>query len=268
MIREAIQHIQERALADATARTISVPEPTGTYMIQVPGKDPEIRHAEASPRGYSAFSLVALCGQIDHFAEQDSKASILVYVGRGMVTVMLDETGTRRQRLTMTLPWSKPYQFVQALANEPTSDEYRWTQEGILWNLRTEIGADNIGPENLLARLRSLKFSVASDGESEIKSGRESMGKQVTAAVTGGGEDLPDSCTLRVPVYADMVIDEEQRVERIACAIDINVSDATLLLKPLPGEVERAQREIDEAIAEAIRAGITAEGVKVFNGSV
>lgn len=262
----AVTNIERITKEAARAVVLSVPgEAPGHAWIQNPGENAERVELVAQPRKYSAFSLDGLRGQIDHFAsEGDGSASVLALVGRGRVTVMLDEAETRLHRLTMDLPVSKPFAFLTSLANSVQ----KYDQKQVVWALRTQIGADNIMPTDLLARLKSLKFTQSSDGNSDIKVGRESMGKQVVAAVVGGGKDLPESCVLSVPVYADLVLSGEVQMQPIECAIDIDIAEATFIVKPMPGELERAQRETDEAIRRYIAATVEASNVKVFNGGV
>ena len=263
----AVQHIERITKEAARACVLSVSgEAPGFAWLQNPGGEAKRVRLESQPRKYSAFSLDGLCGQIDHFAaEGNGSASVLALVGRGRVTVLLDENETRLHRLTMELPISKPFAFLTTLSN--TVQKYN--QRDVVWALRTQIGAENIeSPDDLLTRLKSLKFSQSSDGGSDIAVGRESMGKQVVAAVVGGGKDLPESCVLSVPVYADLVLSGEVQMQPIECAIDIDIAEATFIVKPMPGELERAQRETDEAIRRYIAATVEASNVKVFNGGV
>lgn len=267
----AVQAIAELAQGAAVASVLSVPgEAPGFAWIQDPGKDARRVTLEAHPRNYRAFSLAALCGQIDHFAASevaggtDGVGAVVAFIGRGRVSVVLDEGEKRLNRLAMDLPISKPFAFLCQLGASPTY----FNQRDIVWKLRTEIGADNIKPEDLLGRLRTIKFSSASDGTSEVRTGRESMGAQVNRTVMSGGTDFPDECTLAVPVYADVTIDENPIVQHIVCAIDIDVEKQTFLLKPMPGELERAQRETDEEIRAHIEATVKATNFNVFNGGV
>ncbi len=263
---QAVQAI-ERITKDA-ARAVVLPIPgeaPGHAWIQNPGENAERIALEPQPRKYTAFSLDGLCGQIHHFAtEGDQAAQVLALVGRGRVTVLLDENETRLHRLTMELPISRPFAFLTALSNSVP----KYDQKQVVWQLRTQIGSGNIEPDDLLTRFKSLKFSQSSDGGSDIAVGRESMGKQVTAQVAGGGKDMPESCTLSVPVYADLVLDGEVQMQHIECAIDIDIAEATFIIKPMPGELERAQRETDEAIRKYISDTVTDGNFEVFNGGV
>lgn len=260
-----VQSLAKLAGNALTTNVLSVPgEAPGFAWMQNPGEKAERVELEPQPRKYSAFSLAALCGQIDHFGKEAPDLNqMIAFVGCGRVSVVLDETEKRLNRLTMDLPQSKPFQFLTYLASSP---QY-YSQRDIVWKLRTEIGAENIDPDDLLTRLRTIKFASASDGTSEVRTGRESMGQQVNRTVMSGGTDFPDECTLAVPVYADLVLDDDT-VQHIVCAIDIDVEKQTFLLKPMPGEIERAQRETDEAIRKYIEETVTATNFSVFNGGV
>lgn len=263
----AVMQIERLANGAARAIVLNVSgDAPGVAWIQNPGEKAERVELGAQPRKYSVFSLEALCGMVDHFGQEAPDLNqMIAFVGRGRVSVVLDETEKRLNRLGMDLQISKPFAFLRALDSSP---QY-YDQKQIVWKLRTEIGADNIEPDDLLARLRSIKFASSSDGTSEVRIGRESMGAQVNRTVMSGGTDFPDECTLTVPVYADLVLKYSRpETQKVVCAIDIDVEKQTFLLKPMPGELDRAQRETDEAIRKYIEETVTATNFKVFNGGL
>lgn len=259
-LREAIEKIQNLSVEAMNARAFKAEgEPSGVYYLQTAGGKVEKVYAEAAPRAYAAFSLDGVCAMVENFSGRDR--SISVFVGRGKIGVHLDESSRRRDGLTMDMPHSEAFLTLLRFNQAPN----KMNQRQFVWLVRSALG-EPTAPSGFLDGIRNLKFTKSSDGSSSVKVGKESLGNAVIAEVVGNGFAIPEEAVFEIPVYADVLsTDGALLTEVVRCVIDVDVDEGVFILKPRPGEMDRAQRTMDERICEMLSARLAGTAT-VFNG--
>jgi hypothetical protein len=207
--------------------------------------------AEAAPRELTALSL-------DGFAELAGSAgtpvgsSREIFVGRCSVVAVFDGPVPRRERCTLALSITPQYECLENLRLSNGGDRAKgepFDQRGFLQLLRVKL--DRCLHPDQVAVFRSLKLSKAQGGESAIAAGNETFRKSVQIDALAGGMAPPEELTLNVQVYRDIREVEERQLVR--CAVDVDLSDATFRLTPLPGELEAAQWRVLQSICRRLR---------------
>jgi hypothetical protein len=125
--------------------------------------------------------------------------------------------------------------------------------------LRIELAGTMPGDSRILHLVRSLKFTANQAGEADIQHGKESMGKQIMAAVCGV-DALPETITLQVRVFD---VPDLTKVFPVTCAFDIEPHTAVMRLVPLPMQCGTAA---DQALADAVQRIREAVGVPIYVG--
>lgn len=268
-LRETIQLVQETAVKAGQVapkfEKLAGMAPDQFVKVVAGESQHEVITLEPAPRKYIAQSLEGLCQQVTHFAPRaanpagstsDAAAgesrTLAVFAGEGQVKAVLSENADRRDTISMALVWSDAFNLLNDYEN--TLEDV--VQEEFAWLLKTTLG-DELTPGNFASQVKSLKFSRAVNRESEIRTGRESLGQSVLAEVSGLNTDFPDEITARVPVYSNIrdANGDEFKFD-VRCAVRINMGEGKFTLRPLSGELEAAQHAADSHVAERIRKGV------------
>lgn len=264
MIEAAIEKVKHLALEAASLLTVKVPaEPEDVYYLhdRKSGKYDRMT-AEPKPRGYSASRLVDVVDLVKEFAARDASKKIVIFAAGGVVTVLLDEDGGRRERLKLTAPKSAQYLRLVKMC-----DERPFSHVDFVDLLRIDLhGAVS---DDFLGLVKSMKFRADSSGMSDVSPGRESMGRQVENEVLASGKVIPETTVLRVPVYEDLV-DEDGQVYtgRVECVFVTSAGNCTLRLVPLKDQLLAAVREADAWVLEKLKPlEELGENVRVFCGA-
>ena len=236
-VDSAIDRIATLATRANGARVIQIPGgPSHVTMLE--DREGQIRSVEALPplRAYKAFSLDGLAEQLLSIASKEDAA---VFVGREAVVAVFNEDEDRRNLSTVSLTRSEAFASLCKL-----EEASKIAQQDLVLELRTTF-AHSFGPDSFLPVVRKLKFSRSTDGASDVQHGRESMGKQVTAEVSGVDGAIPEEVTFTVPVY-----DQVEFLASVRCAVHVDVVEAAFVVKPLGGEIEKALREANAHMAQ------------------
>lgn len=161
-------------------------------------------------------------------AEAD-KQKAEFYCSETRIILVLDKA-VRRDIATCPLPLSPQYAWLKG-KTEPR------TQRDFIRLLRIELRGCLPPDSNLLTLARSLKWQTNAETTGNVQHGKESMGRNIDSQVSGPGS-IPEEIALTVPVFESFPYRA-----RIACAIDVQVSDQKLQLVPYPLEVDRAMHE-------------------------
>jgi hypothetical protein len=208
----------------------------------------ERMNAEAKPPELTALSLdgfAELVGSVKDRAPE-------VYVGRESVVAVFDGPTPRRERCTLALPTTPQYDCLEKLLlnkGEDPDEGEPFDQRGFLHLLR--VGLDGCLHPDQIAVFRSLKLSKAQGGEAGITAGNETFRRSVQIDALAGGMAPPEELTLNVQVYRD-IRDAEER-QSVRCAVDVDLSEATFRLTPLPGELEAAPWRVLQSICRRLR---------------
>ena len=238
MIQEAIQKIEE--LVKAGTKPVAFHpdcEPSHMYWLCHDGKAEQIE-AIVSPRADRVFSLEALATLLVRCRAVDGEP--VVYVGRGSVTAVVNDNGSRRERLKLDLPSSSEFETLVKMGSDRESAD----QGEFVNQLRIDL-AGCIEPD-IIELFRQIRATGDSEASGEIATGRESMGRRIRAEVQAGGRSIPDEIEVAVYVYRDLASSEYRM--KLSCAVVVNCQEMTFALIPKAGELERVQRETDQYI--------------------
>lgn len=275
MIEEAIAKIEQLATNRDNLRAFTVPqEPADVYFMETISPNGErhvIRHVgEPKPRAYTAQTLTGLVEQIKYLYTALAKGTELevtdgefaVFVHGGVVTLVADESA-RRHKVRLSLPFTEAYQALKRMVGAG----FACDQRALLWAFRT-VFAGEVGPAGTIADFKQIRFKSRDDGSSDLKVGKESLGRDVEMEITAGGKELPETIQINATVYEG--VPELAGVPgwktRFDVAVDINMADKEFVLKVMPGVLELAMIKADQMIADEIQR-LVPDGVHVLVGS-
>lgn len=158
--------------------------------------------------------------------------------------VLILDAGDRRDRCDVPLPYSERFEALRELEKAAPFDQRR-----LIVFLRNRLAVEDA----IVARFRRLDWTGGGATRSEIGRGKESIGREITAAITQAS-DMPDVIHVSAPVYTLAGVNT---TETVAVAIDTNPTEQTFTLRPMPDELtiaeQRAQQTIREALQEQAR---------------
>lgn len=242
-------------LIDAASKPMVIKHPGG--LKAVVDSHGEVTSLHAPRRSYRAHSISGLVSMLHDLSESEDAGNIRVFVSDRTVTALLDEDGDRIETIVLDLCRTRGF---DRLSNYGTAF-FKLDQSELDWILRSEFPSA-VDPSTFVNALRKLKFARNSEGTSEVTHGRESMGVQVDQKVSGLSKgDLPEEITLSTTVFEMLAADDElEEPFQVKCAVRINVEERTFTIRPLEGELKRAEREATEWIADQIDHAISNRG--------
>jgi hypothetical protein len=226
-------------------------EPPHVYYFRQPDGSYEKRTADAMPRKHVAADIGTLA---DIAGVHEDTAEI--WYSRHGITLFLDND-ERRNVVTMPLELSPQVRRLAELEqNKPA-----FQQGALIKELRITF-AGCLGPAgNLVEVLRRVKFNATQDSDQTIQHGKSSLGKQITAQVTGTGV-LPEDFALDVPVFTNARFGHIRQAVQVAMEPDAGT--CTFQLIPLPGKVEIAVSMGEAAVGQDIRDALNERGFKTI----
>jgi len=265
MIAEAIDRLQKLFQESQVASTFHPPaEPEHVYYLVQNGQA-DRRVAEPPPRANVMFSPLDLVKYLG-FVLGQYKTDAAIFVGRGLVTAVLNERGDRRDQIIQNLALGHAFIALRGRELQRTGMTHRAFLQLLRIDLAGCIDGDSV------ELFRSLKLSTSGNTESSIRSGKESLGKAVASEALLSGKPIPEELPVALCVYEDL----PDRRQVVKCAVVSDLQEMTFALIPLAGELDRAQRETDTEIAEGLRQLLMAftgtdlvkalAGVQVFCG--
>lgn len=244
ILRESLERIIGLAGAAQRAQILPCPAmPRDRVLIEHQPGNVQGFDIPRGPVKDGASTIAGLCQQINATGEDPGVCS--VYVGNDRVRVVFDDD--RRDSIEMALPWSEPFATLskaEAITGLP--------QRELVWLLRTTFRGV-FAPAELLPTVRKITFKAAGQSDTEIQHGRESMGKALQQEAIGAGA-IPEEVRFTVPVFADLVHEENFFSANVLCALDIDLEKQRFTLKPLPDELAVARRRANVWLCERIRS--------------
>ena len=161
------------------------------------------------------------------------------------VVLVIDDDGHRLETAVLNLDLSDVFKTLVALR-----EMKKWhTHRDFIRLLRIDL-ARTIEDGSLLNRIRKVKIENGEMLSSEVRKSKESLGRQITAEISGESE-IPDEVVLLVPVYS--TAGEKARYP-IACSVEADPTRSEpFRLMPLPDEIERVEQLATDFIAERLK---------------
>ena len=251
MLKELFEAIGKNAVA-ANAVGIIHPEAEASDIYAIQGAPFELtwRQAAPLPRNHIVMDLKAI-GEFCEFISHASPAIVAWYSRQGVV-VLVDDT-TRRDRVTLPLELSPQVKALQALEGSRKS----FTQKELILFLRTTLA--KCADPSLVDIFRRVKFRATQGGDAELTHGKSSIGRQLTAELTGQ-QAIPEYVAFSLPIFAASFL----AVGRVECAIEVLPDSEQFQLIPLPGQIEAAIAEAEAKLGEAINDSLGEHGAAFY----
>lgn len=137
-------------------------------------------------------TLIGLSDLVEMLGNPDIAQAPEVYVGPTAVVAFLDNTG-RDERVTMPLTESARFRLCQDIERQPRAyaprDLVRFLRQ-TLWGVDASV----------IQSLSRIDFTRTSTGKTDVRHGRETLGRTVEAVVQQA-EQVPESFTVSVPIW-------------------------------------------------------------------
>ncbi len=259
MLREALDALVLLARQSAETKPIDCKNPRTLYFSGPDGRLAELP-LSISPRRHKVESLndlIELATRFDKAPLGDGKfANPVVWYNAERVVLVIDDDGHRIETATLELEESDFFKTVCKLTAGPW-----YTQKDFIRLLKIHL-VGTLPDVDLLNVVRRLKFENGTVTTGEVKKNRESMGREITAAVSAEGE-IPDFVRMMVPLYKVFDFKETYPVN---CTVEVDPPDGRLRLMPFPDEVERVCHLALAAIEERLMEGLP-ESVPCYLGA-
>ncbi len=241
----------------AASPVVELPGVPNKVLLRQPDGQFKEYDKPPAPRQHTALSAEALVAAVAAF-KGDTPA---VWYGPAKVVAVLDND--RRETVTYHLGTSRPFDVLRELEKSGQA----FDQRSLVKLLRTTFKACLGQCPTLVETVRRVRLVQGSDAAGEVQHGKSSVGKSITAEVTGTGK-LPEYVVLTVPVFRNPDLPFVFPVE---CAFEPNPDVGTFQLIPLPGELDRAQARAEQAVgtrlAELVDGKAGAGAVEIINGT-
>jgi hypothetical protein len=252
--------------------------PSHVTMKVEPDGSCETITAEPLTRSHTAASLQAVVDFAKRFSEDITivsehsdgkiveegriKCTASVWYNRDGVTCLIDDQ-TRRDHVRLPLklsPQIVALQSLEAIRKPMKQAEFVLFLRTVLHDCLSSAG-------ELLTVVRQLKFRVESAGQSEVQHGKSSIGRALTAELTGS-RAIPEYVSLLTPIFANATL---QYYGTIQCALEPDAHTETFTLIPLPLQIEtaisRAEEQLGQRLSGQLEKQIEDGSVKLYYGT-
>ena len=241
---------------------VGVGEPSHVYYLRN-GDELTRMEAESPVIGHVTSTLETLADKAadvvkDEGFVEGEPSNAQIWVDRSGVVLLLD--GDRRDKVTFNLTLSEQLVKLSQIIGT------RFTQKDFVFLLRTTFRDCLTLAGDLLPIVRKVKFSNNQSGESEVKHGSSSIGKSLTAEITGTGT-LPEYVNIALPVFSQAGVQSVRSV--VSCALEPDAATCTFQLVALPGQIEQAVGDGENQVRAKLLGLLEqrkAGGVSVFMG--
>lgn len=212
----------------ATTLRVDAEPPEVYYLVTSDGKA-ERKIADPKARDHELHSL----DQVGPFVDEYNGEKPIVWYSESGVVVLLDDT-KRRDRATLRLTLTPPMSTLLRLDKEKPK---RFSQRDFVRLLRIDL-AECFYDKRLLTSVRECDFTQRGDTRGMIQHGRESLGRDIEAAVVSKStEGIPEDVDLTVRVFDDPSLMDRQAMK---CAIELHAAEGQFELVPFPLAVRNA----------------------------
>jgi hypothetical protein len=225
---ESIEKIQKTAVEAATPELLGIPnDPRRAYIYDRLGDQMQEVHLKPSPRQYNVENLASLA----QLAATDEATKPACWVNEKTVTLQYDEL----DRHDTAVLWLQLSRQAASLLGLDTRMEY-FDQRDFIQTLRFLLGADPA----IVDKFRKIVWKGSTAGHSHAGTQKQSLGREIEGRAAGADGELPETVTVEVPFFSNPdFLDTKFRVE---LAIEIDVDNQAILVKPLPGEMDKVHK--------------------------
>lgn len=239
MLKEAIDRIAELGVQSSG---IEVKHLCNRTHLVRKGHAFETVEFDAPERCYIALDCDSFVKTVAKLGEDP-----LVMIDSGAALAVLDEENHKGKAL-LNLEPSRAMKALVAIG-APTD------QKKLIAFLREEL-ADCIEPR-FLAIVRRLDFTRRNDGKSHVIHGRESLGKEVEAAVQSSEGELPEGVLVTLPAWTDIGFNS---VIQLRCAVSVDPVSEKIWIRPMGEELEMNMCELRNKLRAFLFAKFEEEG--------
>lgn len=242
---------------------VGVGEPSHVYYLRngdeltrMNAEPPVVAHVASTLETLADKAADTVTGDVGD--EQGPLVESQIWVDRSGVVLLLDSN--RRDKVTFNLTLSEQLVKLSQIIGT------RFTQKDFVFLLRTTFRDCLTLAGDLLPIVRKVKFSNNQSGESEVKHGSSSIGKSLTAEITGTGT-LPEYVNIALPVFSQAGVQSVRSV--VSCALEPDAATCTFQLVALPGQIEQAVGDGENQVRAKLLGLLEqrkAGGVSVFMG--
>jgi hypothetical protein len=254
MIEQAMRLVAEMAVKSSAPMLVSENEDKKTYLfssgavLDVPVL-PEVRSHTIESIG----DLIAIANS----AGDENEFPPVVWYDGTEIVVVFDDVGSRASKATLELAASQKWRRLDELSTSRAA----LSQKDFIRLLRIDL-AGTLADSVLLDLVRRVKFENGTVVTSEAVKNRESLGRQIVSQVSSEKE-IPETVTLSLPVYTTPGLADKYDV---ACSVEVDASQGTFRLAPLPDELSRVLNAAVREIGLVLDAGLT-EGIPFYHGA-
>jgi len=255
MLKEALDYMLTVGKNAAPSIETAKAEPDYVYFERQKDGSLVRREAAPAPRNSRALSLQPIFRICTTVAEQGE--AYAVWYSPEKIVAVLGENG--RDKVTLPLGFSEPFTVLDAWKAQSKN----LSQPELVRALRTTF-ADALGQAgDLAASVARLRFNATASGESEVSHGRSSLGKALSAEITGA-KSIPETVAFNFPVFKNPCF----RALRasVKCAVEVDPATQLFRVTALPGELERAADDALAAVASQLTEQLP-EGAHVLYGT-
>jgi hypothetical protein len=248
MIADALKYLT--SLAQGAMQPVKVETGDPTKLTYLLGPNRVDIDKAIPPRDHGVDSLTSLGELAERFAGQ----SPVIWVDSERAVLVLDDhEGHRVETAKMNFVKSDVFRRLESLA---VAKEWL-DQKAFIRLLRIDL-AGTLAPGVLLDRVRKIRFESGQVTTQETARNRESLGRQITAAVSAEGE-IPEEVALEVFVFKGV-----GESFAITCSVDVDPARGFVQLSPLPDEIHRVMQLAVDDIRARIQSGL--EAIPVYLG--
>lgn len=253
MLHEALKFLTDLGAEAAASTIIDIPgDPRRVLLDRRDGSPAEFITIPAGDRAHRVNTLDDLI----HATETWTEANRVIFHNHEKVVLVLDDDD-RRDLVTLNLIQSEPFKTLCKLA-----EKLNRTQAEMVRLLKVDLYG--CAEERILPIIRNIKFTQTSSGGGNLQHGRDTLGRQVDAAVAGVAETIPEYFHCNAPIYMNPGC---AAIQSCVISLDINTADSSFALKPMPDHllqmIAGAQQDIHDRLIESL-----GDDVQIFNGSL
>lgn len=222
MLKEALEFFAEQAREADTPTRLDIADPRANWYLR--GGDIVGVPTPKAPRDHVVRSLEDFVSLANRFGEPST-----AWYSESCVVLMIDDADHRVERATLPLVHSDVFKTIRDLrASKSWMD-----QKAFVRLLRLDL-ASALSPVSLLNIVKNVRFDSGVAVTGKLNRTQESLGREIGSSVSTE-QDIPEGVTLTCRVYSTP---GAQVDVRIRADVDVDPSNGTFRLIPVPDEIE------------------------------